>query len=222
MMTATGAYTADRAAALSGVPKSTLYSWARSDILVPSVSPTKVRLWSHSDLLALRVIYWLRQKKTAETGVEIPSSSLPAVRRALRELGHLAIPLLRDDRPSVLVDTKGQIHIDATAHVTTVGGQLVAPDTLDLIAPFTTLEGGTGPDLLRPRPQLRIVPGKLGGSPHVEHTRLETLALASLSADGLTTEQIRDLYPYVENAQILEALDLEAQLARNLTLVAAA
>ncbi len=217
-----GAYTAERAAALSGVPKSTLHWWARNDILVPSVSPTKVRLWSHSDLLALRVIYWLRQKKTAETGVEVPSSSMPAVRRALRELQSLSIPLWRDDRPSVLVDTKGQIHIDAKAGVETLTGQLVAPETLDLIAPFTTIEGSTGPDLLRPRPLLRIVPGKLGGSPHVDHTRLETLALASLRADGLTAAAIRELYPYLEEQQIIEALDLEEQLARNLTIAAAA
>lgn len=37
-MDAVGAYTADRAAALSGVPKSTIHWWARHDVLVPSVS----------------------------------------------------------------------------------------------------------------------------------------------------------------------------------------
>src|SRR5262249_54325081 len=48
-----GAYTADRAAALSGVPKSTLHWWARHDVLVPSVSATKVMLWSYADLMGL-------------------------------------------------------------------------------------------------------------------------------------------------------------------------
>src|SRR4051794_16328897 len=59
-----GAYTADRAAALSGVPKSTIHWWARNDILIPKVSSTKVKLWSYGDLMSLRVIYWLRRKKT--------------------------------------------------------------------------------------------------------------------------------------------------------------
>jgi DNA-binding transcriptional MerR regulator len=39
-----GAYTADRAAALSGVPKSTIHWWARNDVLVPGVSATRVML----------------------------------------------------------------------------------------------------------------------------------------------------------------------------------
>ncbi len=71
-MEARGAYTAERAAALSGVPKSTVHYWARQGILVPSVSPVRVRLWSYSDLLALRTIYWLRQTKQDPSGREVP------------------------------------------------------------------------------------------------------------------------------------------------------
>jgi DNA-binding transcriptional MerR regulator len=58
-----GAYTADRAAALAGVPLSTVHYWARNEILIPSVSPTKVKMWSYTDLMGLRTIYWLRQRK---------------------------------------------------------------------------------------------------------------------------------------------------------------
>ena len=47
-----GAYNAERAAALSGVPKSTVHYWARHGHLVPSVA-TRPRLWSFTDLLAL-------------------------------------------------------------------------------------------------------------------------------------------------------------------------
>jgi MerR HTH family regulatory protein len=63
-----GAYPADRAAALSGVPKSTLHYWARQEILVPSLSAEKVKLWSYADLMALRTIYWLRQRKHSPGG----------------------------------------------------------------------------------------------------------------------------------------------------------
>src|SRR5579883_3502248 len=48
-----GAYDARRAAALAGVPRSTLHYWARKDFYRPSVSPEPhVRLWSWLDLLA--------------------------------------------------------------------------------------------------------------------------------------------------------------------------
>ena len=66
-MESRGAYTAERAAALSGVPKSTVHYWARQDILIPSVSAERVKLWSYGDLMALRTIYWLRQTKHDES-----------------------------------------------------------------------------------------------------------------------------------------------------------
>jgi DNA-binding transcriptional MerR regulator len=69
---ARGAYPADRAAALSGVPKATIYYWARNEVLSPSVSPTRVRLWSYSDLLGLRTIAWLRATKKSLDGFEVP------------------------------------------------------------------------------------------------------------------------------------------------------
>lgn len=34
-----------------------LHYWARQEILVPSVSPERVKLWSYGDLMALRTIY---------------------------------------------------------------------------------------------------------------------------------------------------------------------
>jgi len=63
---------------------------------------------------------------------------------------------------------------------------------------------------------LRIVPGKLGGSPHVVHTRLESQALGALATNGLSVNKIYRLYPSVEPQAIDDALDLERQLEQNL------
>jgi uncharacterized protein (DUF433 family) len=93
---------------------------------------------------------------------------------------------------------------------------------LDLLAPFASHEGLRGPDLSVPRPRLRIVPGKLGGSPHVVHTRLESQVLGALADSGLGQAKIYRLYPDVEPAAIEDALDLERQLARNLRAAIAA
>jgi len=215
-MDAVGAYTADRAAALSGVPKSTIHWWARNDVLIPSVSATRVMMWSYADLMGLRVIYWLRQRKTTKRGVEIPRTSLPAVRRALKEVRALRISLFEDGRPRILVDLTGKVHVKRGDAVHDLEGQTVSERVIDLIAPFTTAEGTRGPDLLSPRTDLRIVPGKLSGSPHVVHTRLETRALSALSADGFDIPAIHRLYPYLSTPQIEQALDLEQQLANNL------
>ena len=222
-----GAYPADRAAALSGVPLSTVHRWARHDVLVPSVSAERVKLWSYADLMGLRIIYWLRQTKTTREGAPVPRSAMPAVRRALAQLSELDLGLWHEDTgPTVAVDSKGEIFItQAEAGVEGPFRQRRLDhddDVLQITAPFETADGVCGPDLRVPRPQLRIVPGKLGGSPHVVHTRLESQALWALVAGGLSEAKVYRLYPSVAPEAIDDALDLERQLAANLRLPVAA
>ena len=105
-----GAYTADRAAALSGVPLSTVHYWARKEILIPSVSPERRKLWSYPDLMGLRIIYWLRHEKTGDDGQEVPASTMPKVRGVLEQLAELDLALWSEDHgPSVRVDLTGKI-----------------------------------------------------------------------------------------------------------------
>jgi uncharacterized protein (DUF433 family) len=217
-MEARGAYTAERAATLSGVPKSTVHYWARRGILIPSVSPERVKLWSYGDLMALRTIYWLRHTKQDPSGREIPRTAMKAVRRALSEIAALKLELWSEDgAPRVAVDRAGCIVIEPEGRARRPGGQrILDADMLDLLAPFASNEGLHGPDLSAPRPRLRIVPGKLGGAPHIAHTRLESEALGALADSGLPQAKIYRLYPDVEHAAIKDALDLERQLAQNL------
>src|SRR5438128_10422399 len=77
------AYPADRAAALAGVPISTLHYWSRAGIWVPSVSSARVKRWSYSDLLALRLIDWLRRDKP---DLKLPKTSMGKIRGALAAL----------------------------------------------------------------------------------------------------------------------------------------
>lgn len=217
-----GAYTADRAAALSGVPMSTVHYWARKDILVPSVSRLRVKLWSYSDLLGLRTIYWLRATKTSPEGHEVPATAMKAVRRALSELAELDLELWTDEHsPNVGVDRRGQIVISPDAEAFRLDGQqILDAEQLDLLRPFDIGMSQHGPDLIAPRPRLRIVPGKLAGAPHVYRTRIETEALAALYRRGLNGMKIVRLYPAIEPGDVEEALDLERQLQPGLSLAA--
>ena len=75
-----------------------------------------------------------------------------------------------------------------------------------------TIDGQVkGPDLLVPRKHLRIIPGKVSGEPHVVDTRITSLALASLSRDGFTTDQIASMYDLPED-HVADAVSLERQL----------
>jgi hypothetical protein len=61
---------------------------------VPSVSPVREKLWSYSDLMALRVVSWLRHAKPAEDRSDLPASPMPKVRKALALLDELALQSL--------------------------------------------------------------------------------------------------------------------------------
>src|SRR5262249_6857551 len=98
---------------------------------------------------------------------------------------------------------------------TTRGERPLDPEMLDLIAPFSTRQA-RGPDLQKPREHLRIVPGKLSGSPHIAHTRLETVTVAALRERGFQPDKLERLYPKIEPIGLIEAVDLELQLNRNL------
>lgn len=215
-----GAYPAARAAALSGVPLSTVHYWSRNEILVPSLSAERVKLWSYPDLMALRIIYWLRQSKGTANGArpDVPRSSMPAVRRANSQLRELELELWTyETGPSVAVDRSGNVHVTATPNAEGPDRQRIFDaEEFDVLVPFQAKEGTNGPDLRKPRPRLRIIPGKLGGSPHVERTRLETQALAALAKRGVERDSIYRLYPIAEPRAIDDALDLEDQLDRNL------
>jgi uncharacterized protein (DUF433 family)/DNA-binding transcriptional MerR regulator len=220
-MTPRGAYPANRAAALSGVPKSTVHYWAREDILVPTLSAERVKLWSYADLMGLRVVYWLRHGTQTADGEEVGAQSMPTVRKALASLRELDLELWSEDRgPAVAIDRSGKLILDPKGLPGETSGQRVAGEVLELMHPFPTEEGTKGPDLRTPRPHLRIVPGKLAGEPHVARSRVETQALAALSRRGMGTGKIAQLYPSLEAAAIDEAIDLERQLSRNLSIAA--
>ncbi len=207
-------YPADRATSLSGVPRSTLYYWARENILVPSVSPVREKLWSFSDLLSARAIHWLRQDKGPAA-----RTTMKNVREALQYAAEINVSFGHLD---IRVDQRGKVFFfdEATEELYRVGGQEVfdrALPNLQLLSEFRS-KTGIGPNLKRPRPMLRLLPGKLGGEPHIEGTRLASKSLASLSLKGFSEGAIIDLYPFLKGrrAALKEALDLEKQLSANL------
>jgi uncharacterized protein (DUF433 family) len=210
-----GAYPAERAAALSGVPKSTLYYWARKGHLVPSVAQ-KPMLWSYMDLLALRTVYWLRQPKVAFDR-EVPPTSMPKVKRALEQLKALDLELFEEGRPVVAVTLAGEVAINADAvALQLVSGQHLNRDLVNIVGPFEGLEGTKGPDLLWPRPTLRIVPRKISGAPHIAGTRVPTQSIFALAERGLSVGQIANIYPFVGRDSLRDSIDLEKQLKSNI------
>lgn len=221
-----GVYTTERAAALAGVPVSTVYYWAREKIYTPSVSQARVKLWSWPDLLALRAIYWLRSSKPDVLG----RATMRTVRQLLRvvekQIGGRLGDELAHKRLILSTDEQGQPFVTVEEMLSKV----VAADALqsasrdvmvDLLAEFESESQLLGPHLVVPRPRLRIIPGKLGGEPHVHDTRLESRTISELLVRGLSGDQIVQLYPFLNRDDVEQSKDLEMQLRRNISAVAA-
>lgn len=216
---ADGCYDAARAAALSGVPKTTVYWWARHGVVVPSVSPVQEKLWSYSDLIALRIVSWLRHPKPAQDGAELPASPMPKVRKALALIDELGIDpwsLASSGVSPLLVDRSGKIYVRVGKDVWNLHRQpaLLPDDFLGLTAPFRGT-GAAGPDLLRPRPHLQMVPSKVAGEPHIEHSRITTQTVAALASRGYASRQIARMYG-LSASVVDEAIDLERQLGADI------
>jgi uncharacterized protein (DUF433 family) len=212
-------YPAERAAALAGIPISTLYYWARTELVVPSVSFQRVKRWSYADLLVLRLVDWLRKDKPrGDEERDLPRASMARIRRELARAEELGERLM-DTSFIVEVDPAGRLHFGgANAKWIELGGgrRQYEVGAVDLIRPFEMHVGVVGPDLVRPGETLRIVPGKLSGEPHVEETRIQTQAIGALEARGLDPGSILELYPDLGIENVTAAITLERRLAENL------
>ena len=74
-------------------------------------------------------------------------------------------------------------------------------------------DGQRGPDLLRPRPNLRIIPGRVSGEPHLAGSRITTQVAAALYRNITDVEKIAALYPGFGARIFEEAIEFEYSLA---------
>ena len=201
-----GVYDARRAAALSGVPKRTLTWRAQKGYYRPSIEPEpRPRLWSWYDLVALRMIDWLRQPGDGVKRVPFRRirEAIEAIDR--RGLSHAELHnlVVRTDRGELF------LNVDRLLIRADPSGQLAMTE-LAVIYPYKA-----GPDLLQPRPLLRIIPGKLHGEPHLVNTRISSATIYALHADGFPLAQIREMYPEADPEALSQAVDLEESLQRH-------
>jgi DNA-binding transcriptional MerR regulator/uncharacterized protein (DUF433 family) len=202
-----GVYDSHRAAALSGVPERTLTRWAATGLFPPSISPEpRTRYWSWFDLLALRTIDWLRK---LPDDVRLRRVTIPKIRQALEDLEArgLARARLHD---TVVRTHSGDLFFE-------IGDALVRadpsrqgamPGVLPLVRPYKS-----GPDLLEPRPLIRIIPGKLHGEPHLLDSRIPTAAIFALNRQGFSVPEIARMYPDADQRALGQAIELEESLS---------
>ncbi|HLI56698.1 MAG TPA: DUF433 domain-containing protein, partial [Actinomycetota bacterium] len=212
-----GRYGAERASQLSGIPKSTLYWWARRGALVPDFAGSEPKNWSYRDLVLSRLMGWLRV-----LGMPLDASAerVRMVRTGLVSLADEGATVVRSDGRSLLIDPH---EADELTGQLLLEGALAFLPSFDLLEPLraTALpaelpKGQTkhwAPNLVRPSDLTRISPWVMGGEPCIVNSRLPTASIWALAQErNLRPEDITALYPEVDIVSVREALDLERKL----------
>ncbi len=193
-----GYYDTAEAARIAHVPKSTVYYWAKTDLIPPSVSVQRPRLYSFVDLRDLVVAQKLR----------VQGAPVRDIRAALSFVRNF-----NDVRRLALANFA--VHDGELAHPTSEGP--VRPHrggqhyfTVDMREVFETLGANADVRSLRPHDRIEIDPRVRGGTPVISGTRVPARLVKELAADGLSDDEIIDLYPTLTADDIRAAEDWEA------------
>jgi uncharacterized protein (DUF433 family)/DNA-binding transcriptional MerR regulator len=201
------AYEPRVAGALSGVTQGQLNYWRKEKLFIPEYSDIRPVAYSFRDLVALRTFAMLRGKR-----------SLQGIRRALKQMAELGETdhlsqyrlELQGRRGIVLVRADGSEGIELVEKP----GNLVAVIQLgDLVKSFP-LDDIEVPNLIRPRENISVKLGVLGGHPVVAGTRVPYELVASLVRDGVEPGQVAEYYPSVSADAARDAVDFAKYVER--------
>lgn len=205
-----GRYPAERAAQLSGVPRSTLYDWRRDGIYAPDFVNASPTAWSYRDLVFLRLLAWLRQARWPRPEA---ADAVAEVRR--KASAGEPVHYVRADTASLYLAAEP---FEFEPNVLPFDNVTSLFATFDLSKPIEELRNGRSgrlwaPDLVKPSAHTSISPWVLAGEPCLARTRIPTSTISALAADrGLSVQDIVRLYPDLTDESAEDALLLERRL----------
>lgn len=188
----------DLTVTLTGVTRSQLMHWRKTELLVPEVNAYRPALYSFRDLVALRTVARLRAEKTSLQRVRRAFNNLPVFDMTEHPSTYQfatdgkTIAVWTDNGFMDIVNNPGQFHIYSLA---------------DIFRPFTNRRGDKVSDFESPRRRITVDPHRLGGWPTIAGTRVayDTIA-AAMRGEDLDPRDIRHYYPGVSKAAAEDAL----------------
>jgi len=198
-----GFFTAAEAARIARLPRATLDYWTRTGLVHASRRSARPRLYAFEDLRDI-----VAARKLREGGARLPS-----IREAIEKLRRI-------DEPERL----------AQAELAVIGKNVVFRNRGKGIDPADLNKGGVGVfavtiseifdelgtndlgDLrIRANSRVEIDPDVRGGTPVVAGTRIPTQIIADLASEGLSPDDIRELYPSLKVEDVEAALEYERE-----------
>lgn len=202
-----GRYSVERASQLSGVPRSTLYDWAKKNSLTPDFYDWNPKQWSYRDLVLARFFAWIRSKGMPAS---VTAREIADIRRRLADRTLDPSVPIRANKLGVFPDGE---YIDEVTGVSAMPSILEMLQTFNLLEPVDDVSAMWGPSLVHPSEWTMISPDVFAGEPTIRRTRIPTAALFALEQDrGLDSDDIARIYPGLTAEQVDDGLKLEHRI----------
>ena len=201
-----GYFTVTEAAQITGVPRSTLDYWTRTELVTPSQRQARPRLFSFRDLRDIKVAVELRDQGVKTRDIRAALNYV----RANSIANSLSFATFHFDIDAGLVvpfpePTESGYDVVAPhkrgTRLLTVDPEEILSD-LGLTSDASVLE-------LRPHERIRINPEVRGGTPVIEGTRIPARLVFEMVEAGATTDEIREAYPSLTSRDIDAAVEWE-------------
>lgn len=197
------AFPAKLTSRLTGVTPSQLTSLRQKGVVVPEINPYRPPLYSFRDILALRTIARLRAMTSAQ---RIHKAFLTLDVFDLTE--HPAAYRFGSDGDTIFVEHNEQA-VDLVKHP----GQVQVFPFSEALGAFEDWRGRRVDSLAQPAQGIAVRPGRMGGWPTVEGTRVPYDIVAGLVDDvTVTAHDVPHFYPTVSVLQAQQAVDFDRQV----------
>ena len=208
-----GVFTSEQLMRLTGITRQRLSYWLETDIIAADVDRAKgrgrVRLFSFSNLVEVRVALWLRDKVPLQLLREI-IARLRERDGSLHPLAEISFGIIegaRKSRDRVVVKGADGVWENWSS------GQKVMEITIPLKQFTEDLQNKARADRRRHRQAGKVEKrrGALGSIPLVAGTRVPVRAIQSLTAAGWSASRILDNYPGLKRSDVSVALQAAAK-----------
>jgi uncharacterized protein (DUF433 family) len=193
------AFPLDLTAVLTGATKSQLLHWRDSGLVTPEVRPFRPPLYSFRDLILVRSVVYLR----ARISSQMVHRAILGIPDVIDAVGHPSEYRFGTDGKTVYLGTANGDAIDILRR----RGQATLFTFDDLLGTFENFKDETVPDFRRPAAHIEVEPGRLGGWPTIEGTRVPYNDVARLvDNDTVFPEDVELYYPSVSPAAARDAV----------------
>ncbi|HYQ76184.1 DUF433 domain-containing protein [Cellulomonas sp.] len=188
------------AAALTGATPAQLRHWRDSGLVVPEVRPFRPPLYSFRDLVLIRSVAYLRAHLSSQK-VHKAMLGIPDVMDAVV---HPSEYRFGTDGETVYLGTESGEAIDILRR----RGQTSLFTFDDMLSEFRNFKDERVADFARPSAHLEVAPGRVGGWPTIEGTRVPYDDVARLvDNETVFPEDVQAFYPSVSPAAARDAVE---------------